>query len=74
MMCIEDALDSLKWVESIGGLKAMIERSQNNLNAIIEWEKNTNWVTFLAKNSDTISSTSICLEIIDDWFTNKEIE
>ena len=38
MIAVEDALDSLNWIKSIGGNKAMIERSNNNLN-IVKKEK-----------------------------------
>ena len=68
MLCIEDAIHSLKWVDSIGGANTMIKRSLSNLQVIEKWESKTNWIEFLAKNKDTRSSTSICLKIIDPWF------
>ena len=68
MLCIEDAIHSLKWVDSIGGASTMIKRSLSNLQIIEKWESKTNWIEFLAKNKDTRSSTSICLKIIDPWF------
>ena len=68
MLCIEDAIHSLKWVDSIGGINKMIERSLSNLNVIDRWVSITDWIEFLAQNKDTRSSTSICLKIIDPWF------
>ena len=68
MLAVEDALDGLKWAESIGGLEALIKRSEANLEAIASWVKKTSWVGFLADDSHTISSTSICLKIIDEWY------
>ena len=68
MLCIEDAIHSLKWIDSIGGANSMIKRSLSNLQVIEKWESKTNWIEFLAKNKDTRSSTSICLKIIDPWF------
>ncbi|AFZ00011.1 phosphoserine transaminase [Calothrix sp. PCC 6303] len=70
MLCVEDALDGLNWAESIGGLAGLIKRSESNLNAIAQWVENSNWAAFLAEKSETRSCTSICLKIIDTWFTN----
>ena len=73
MLCIEDALNSLRWVKSIGGLDAMIKRSQSNLYIIEKWIDKTNWVEFLANDKNIRSSTSICLKIVDPWFLEKEV-
>jgi phosphoserine aminotransferase len=70
MLCVEDALDSLKWAESIGGLPGLIQRSQANLAAIATWVEHSPWAAFLAESPDTRSSTSICLKIVDPWFTS----
>jgi phosphoserine aminotransferase len=68
MLCVEDALDSLRWVESIGGAPAAVERSRKNLAVITDWVKRTEWVDFLARDPATRSCTSICLAIVDPWF------
>ena len=68
MLCVEDALDSLRWAESIGGAPALIERSKKNLSVIASWVEQTDWVDFLARDPATRSSTSICLSIVDPWF------
>ncbi len=68
MLCVEDALDALRWAEEIGGLDALIARSQANLAAIADWVAASPWVDFLADRPETRSSTSICLEITDPWF------
>ncbi|WAL61708.1 phosphoserine transaminase [Thermocoleostomius sinensis] len=69
MLCVEDALDGLKWAESIGGLSALMHRSQANFNAIAAWVEQTPWVDFLAEVPETRSNTSICLKIVDPWYT-----
>ena len=61
MLCVEDYLDSLNWAKSIGGLPELISRSKDNLRVIKNWVKTTEWVDFLAKESNTISNTSVCL-------------
>ncbi len=65
MICVEDALDGLKWAESIGGLDALIARSESNLAALTDWVARTDWVDFLAEAPGTRSCTSICLKIVD---------
>lgn len=69
MLAVEDALDGLKWAEDIGGLKALVGRSERNLIAVEKWVQNTPWVEFLAETPESRSCTSICLKIVDPWFT-----
>ncbi len=69
MLCVEDALDGLKWAESIGGLPALLARSRANLQAIEEWVAKSPWAAFLAEEKPTRSSTSICLKIADPVYT-----
>ncbi len=69
MLCVEDALDSLKWAEQAGGLDALIARSQGNLAAVADWVEASDWIDFLALDPATRSSTSICLKVVDPWFT-----
>jgi phosphoserine aminotransferase len=71
MLATEDCLDALKWVESIGGLKATIKRSADSLQAVADWVEKTDWIEFLAEDENTISTTSICLKITDPWFQQK---
>ena len=69
MLAVEDYLDTLKWAESIGGLPSLIERADANLKALARWVERTEWVGFLAKDAKTRSNTSVCLKIVDPWFT-----
>jgi len=69
MLCVEDALDSLKWAESVGGLDGLIARSETSLATIAAWVERSSWARFLAEDPATISTTSPQLEIIDPWFT-----
>jgi phosphoserine aminotransferase len=68
MLCVEDALDGLKWAAEIGGLPELIRRSEANLAAVAAWVEHTPWVDFLAEDPATRSCTSICLKIVDPWF------
>src|SRR6202051_534916 len=69
MLCVEDALDGLRWAESVGGLQGLIARSERNLAAVADWVGRSDWAAFLAEEPATRSCTSICLKITADWFT-----
>jgi len=68
MLAVEDAIDGLKWAESIGGLPALRARSEANLAAIAKWVARTPWIAFLVADPKLRSSTSVCLKLADEWF------
>jgi len=69
MLCVEDAVDGLRWAQSIGGLPALIARSEGSLKAVANWVARSDWAAFLAEEPATRSCTSICLTITAPWFT-----
>ncbi len=74
LLAVEDALDGLRWAEAIGGLPALIGRSEANLAALAAWVEASPWAAFLAEDPATRSSTSICLKMVDPWFQGLEAE
>ena len=68
MLCVEDAIDGLRWAESIGGLAELVRRSQVNLACLSAWMESSTWASFLAEDEATRSSTSICLKFVDPWY------
>lgn len=66
MLCVEDALDGLQWAAEIGGLPALIARSQANLDAVADWVVQSDWADFLAIDPAARSNTSICLKFRAD--------
>jgi len=74
MLCVEDALDALQWVASIGGLAEMVARARRNLGVLDSWVAATPWVDFLAEDAATRSPTSVCLKIVDPWFTGLDAD
>lgn len=74
MLCVEDALDGLQWAETIGGLPALIARSQENLKVVTEWVEKTTWLDFLCKEEANRSNTAICLKITDPWFQQYPVD
>ena len=69
MLAVEDYLDTLGWAESIGGLPALIARSQANFRTLSNWVRESDWVDFLARDPRSRSNTSVCLQITDPVFT-----
>jgi len=67
MLCVEDALDALRWAESVGGLEGLVGRSEANLAAVARWEAQSDWAEFLARVPATRSCTSICLRAARAW-------
>ena len=68
MLCVEDAIDSLRWAEEIGGLPALIGRAEANLATVTDWVAGRDWADFLAEDPASRSCTSMCLGIVDPWF------
>jgi phosphoserine aminotransferase len=69
MLCVEDAIDSLKWAESVGGLGGLIARSERNLATLAGWVGRCAWADFLAEDPATVSCTSPQFKITDPWFS-----
>lgn len=61
LLCVEDALDGLRWAESVGGLAGLIARAEGNLAVVAEWVARSDWAAFLAEDAATRSCTSVCL-------------
>jgi phosphoserine aminotransferase len=74
MLCVEDALDGLKWAESIGGLQGLLARSQANLQAMEDWIAKSSWAGFLAAEKPTRSNTSMCLKVVDPAYAALAVE
>lgn len=68
MLCVQDAIDTLRWAEKIGGLEVLIARTQANFESVAAWVAAQDWIDFLAEDPATRSPTSICLKIVDPWF------
>lgn len=65
LLCVEDCLDALQWARQIGGLSAMIARTQENFDCIDQWVlSNKDWIDFRARNPQHRSKTSVCLKLV----------
>lgn len=65
MLCVEDYLDALKWAKSIGGLKVLMKRADENFAVLDKFVTKTPWIDFLATVPATRSNTSVCFKIVD---------
>ena len=69
MLCVEDAIDALRWADTIGGLPEMQRRANANLAVLADWVAKTPWVEFLAEHPAQRSNTSVCLKVVDPRIT-----
>jgi len=65
MLAVADLHHALDWAEEIGGLTALIARTEQSLSHTKDWVAQSAWAAFLAQDEATISNTSICLQIVD---------
>ena len=68
MICVEDVIDSLNWVQSVGGTNELTKISKKNLQIVTDWVSSSDWVQFMCGEPKIRSSTSITLQIKDEWF------
>ena len=74
MICVEDGLDALNWVESLGGTKELINISNQNLKIVEDWIEKSDNFKFMCEDKKIRSSTSITVLIKDEWFTKHNEE
>jgi phosphoserine aminotransferase len=68
MLAVEDYLDALDWAESIGGLPALLARTEKNFAALSRWVESCKWLNFMAADKRSRSPASVCLKITEPWF------
>lgn len=66
---IEDWIDGVEWGLAVGGLNALIARTDANASVLDEWVRRTDWIDYLAGDPATRSTTSVCLKIVDPRVT-----
>ncbi|MCT6825307.1 phosphoserine transaminase [Bartonella apis] len=74
MLCVEDYLDALKWAKSIGGLKTLMKRADENFAVLDKFVAKTPWIEFLATDPATRSNTSVCFKIVDPAVVNLDAD
>lgn len=65
LLCTEDHLDALKWVNANGGLKGMQDRADANAQTIWDWVDTRDWIANLCDDDEKRSNTGVCLKIVD---------
>ena len=63
MLCVADYIDALDWAADIGGLPALIQRSQDNLDVLSKFVTERSWIHFLAQDPALRSNTSVCFTL-----------
>ncbi len=65
MLAVEDWLVALDWAREIGGLPALIRRTEANAAVIDRFVATHDWIANLAEDPATASTTSVCLRFTD---------
>jgi phosphoserine aminotransferase len=63
MLAVEDAIWTLEWAKSVGGLHGMIARTAANAAALDRIVASRNWLGHLAQDPASRSKTSVCLTV-----------
>ena len=63
MLAVEDAILTLEWAKSVGGLRGMIARTAANAAALNRIVEGRNWLGHLAQDPASRSKTSVCLTV-----------
>jgi len=63
MLAVEDAILTLEWARSVGGLDGMIARTAANAAALDRIVAGRNWLGHLAQDPASRSKTSVCLTV-----------
>jgi phosphoserine aminotransferase len=66
---LEDWIDAVEWGLAVGGLDALIARTNANAAALEQWVQRTDWIDYLAVNPTIRSTTSVCLKFVDPRVT-----
>ena len=66
MLAVEDYIFALEWAKSLGGLEALIARTNANAAALDAIVQATPWLEHLAADPRTRSTTSVCLKFADE--------
>ena len=70
MLAVEDYLVALDWAKSVGGLKGMIKRADENTAVLETFIATHDWIEFLANDPALRSNTSVCLKFNDARITD----
>ncbi|MEM9603934.1 MAG: phosphoserine transaminase [Pseudomonadota bacterium] len=66
MLCVADCLDALTWVEDIGGVGETQSRTRRNAAVLEAAVAERPWLSHLARDPATRSTTSVCLAVDAD--------
>ncbi|MFL1780893.1 Phosphoserine aminotransferase [Candidatus Hepatincolaceae symbiont of Richtersius coronifer] len=65
ILTLLDFIDSLDWVENMGGLAFCQQKTADNFKIIYDWVQNSSWVSFVSKDNKNLSKLACCLQVTD---------
>jgi len=72
LLCVEDALVSLRWIEEIGGLAGMIARARANRAVLDRWIEASTWAAHLARDPRIRPATPVAMRLKGPLFKGLE--
>jgi len=63
MLSVADYLNTLEWVDTMGGVNALIQKSEKNLQVLETFVSDNDWIDFLARDPELRSNTSVCFTL-----------
>ena len=63
MLAVEDAIWTLEWAQSMGGLEGLMARTEANATALDRIVEQRHWLGYLAQRPEIRSKTSVCLTV-----------
>jgi len=68
LLCVEDALDGLRWGDEVGGLDGLIGRAERNAAVLSRWSERSDWIANICSDAAARSTTSVGFIVTDAWF------
>ncbi|MEM1150877.1 MAG: phosphoserine transaminase, partial [Pseudomonadota bacterium] len=74
MLCVEDYLKALDWVETLGGVAGLKARCDESLGSLEAWVARSDYLDFLCPDPAVRSNTGVTFKFVDPRVAGQNIE